>query len=117
EVDGQRGENTRLSYTARAVRLSGLRVRAMLLERDGTSLSGYAAVKEEPQTDHRGGSRVHRPSNDVAGGRGIGVASQWKARGLVQLLFVGSGQQSLPCDRAVHQVSAASVVMRQAQSG
>ena len=40
--------------------------------------------------------------NDVAGGRRVGVADQWQADWLGQLLFVGSGQQGISCDRAVH---------------
>ena len=81
---------------------------------DGTCLSGHATVEEEPQPDHRGYSRVHRTEHDVAGGRSLGFADQWKAYWVGQLLFVGACQQSLPCDRRVHEAAAAPVVTHEA---
>ena len=47
EADGQRGEDADLPRTGRALRLSGVHVRAVLLDQDGTSLYWHAAVEEE----------------------------------------------------------------------
>ena len=99
ETYGQRDQDAHLLSAARAVRLSGLHLRAMLFHADGTRLLGHAPVAEEPATHHRGDSGDHRPSVSVAGGRGAGAATQSQAGGLGQLFQFRSGQQGVSRDR------------------
>src|ERR1700675_3907107 len=50
EVDSEREQDTDLPAAGREVRLSGLHVRALLLDEEGTGLSGHGAFQETGTT-------------------------------------------------------------------
>ena len=95
------------------VRLSGVHVRAMLLDAKGPNLSRYDPFEETSAArlsrhQRRNRARYHRTNSAEHGGK-----AQSNSDRLGQLLLSGSGQQSLQCGRCPHPPQAASVALRQ----
>src|SRR6478672_3220815 len=113
KVDGEREQDAGLPSAEGEVRLSGVHVRAMLLDAKGPNLSRYDPFEETSAArlsrhQRRNWARYHRTNSAEHGGK-----AQSNSDRLGQLLLSGSGQQSLQRGRCPHPPQAASVALRQ----
>src|SRR4029077_6856300 len=104
-----------LQAAGRDVRLSGVHVRALLLDEKGPRLSRYKTFEEAGAAylprDQRG-HRTRYPGTKLADDRGEAQSNDDR---MGQLLLSGSGQPSLQCGGHSCAPKAASVALRQTQ--
>src|ERR1019366_1333268 len=115
ETDGEREQNAGLLSAGREVRLSGIHVRAMLLDEEGPRLFGHGTIQETGTAHLSSYQRRDRARHSLAGFEGNRGKAQSDDDRLGQLLLSGASQQSLQCGRSTRPQEAASVVMRQTQ--
>src|SRR5262245_53175295 len=115
EADGQRRQDAYSTTATGTVCLSRLRLRSVLLCKDGPSIFMRAAVEEECPAHDRKDPRGDRAKGSVARRRDDGEAAQSHVDRMGELLQPRSGPQSVPSDRSLHPASAPPVAMQQAQ--
>jgi site-specific DNA recombinase len=96
EADGERDENTTVSWAGRAVPLSGLHHRTVMVAADGRLLSWGATVGPNASGAVPEDQRTDRTAVVVAGSRGPGSPAQPPGAGLGQLLLSGDRHEGLP---------------------
>jgi len=114
EAHGQRGEDTRLQGTGRAVRLSGFYVWAAVFDAHGTGSSWLPAVEEKHPAHGSEDPCADRRSEGMARDHSVGEPVEPHVTWLGELLSGRERQPCIPCTRQLHHDAVASVVTQQA---